>query len=504
MEAVELAPTLRPVLESDEKIVCVQNKVGLYKGSERDEEHDSGTVYLTTHRIVYVDQERAREQSVGVDLSQVQRCSLNSGFLYTSSKISLYLHSAAAMTSGSGRRRSSAMAGRPQHGRSDSSSSVSEWKCTICGCVNKGGTKCTLCGVPRVGNSTIADAQCVEQLQRCGVCTFDNHESMAQCEMCGAELLVTTTTPEGSAVDARYQRLPLLGAEAADAPPKGDSVVTIIKLSFRAGGASGFHASLKDALVGQAWATSPLVEATESSVAGDGRRAAGGGGISTILSAAHESERVRDATLQSAFADLDALTAKAKEIVDMAEHLATQLHGGKHAPEHAFRQYLLDLGIDSPVTRDSAGAVFHSELARELCDYLEHYVAQCGGSVALVDAYCLYNRAREFSPVFPSDFAQACRKFADLNLPLRLREYPSGLLVLEDAASADDALVLARVDSYIASFGPLTASDLAAIEDCPLALAEERLWLAERHARVCRDEAVEGVRFYENRFHPVQ
>ncbi|KAJ2038185.1 Vacuolar protein-sorting-associated protein 36 [Coemansia sp. RSA 2337] len=494
MEAVELAPTLRPVLESGEKIVCVQNKVGLYKGSERDEEHDSGTAYLTTHRIVYVDQERPRERSVGVDLSQVQRCSLNSGFLYTSSKISLYLHSATAMASGSGRRRSSATAGRPQHGRSDSSSSASEWKCTICGCANKGGAKCTLCGVPRVGNSTTADAQSVEQLQRCGVCTFDNHESMAQCEMCGADLLVAAAAADVSVADAQ---LPLLGAE-------GDTVAMVIKLSFRAGGASGFHASLKDALAGQAWATSPLVEPTESSVAGDGRRAAGGGGISTILSAAHESERVRDATLQSAFADLDALTAKAKEIVGMAEHLATQLHGGKHSPEHAFRQYLLDLGIDSPVTRDTAGAVFHSELARELCDYLEHYVAQCGGSVALVDAYCLYNRAREFSPVFPSDFAQACRKFADLSLPLRLREYPSGLLVLEDAASADDALVLARVDSYIASFGPLTASDLAAIEDCPLALAEERLWLAERHARVCRDEAVEGVRFYENRFHPVQ
>ncbi|KAJ1883877.1 Vacuolar protein-sorting-associated protein 36, partial [Coemansia sp. S17] len=281
MEAVELAPTLRPVLESGEKIVCVQNKVGLYKGSERDEEHDSGTAYLTTHRIVYVDQERPRERSVGVDLSQVQRCSLNSGFLYTSSKISLYLHSATAMASGSGRRRSSATAGRPQHGRSDSSSSVSEWKCTICGCANKGGAKCTLCGVPRVGNSTMADAQSVEQLQRCGVCTFDNHESMAQCEMCGADLLVAAAAADVSVADAQ---LPLLGAE-------GDAVAMIIKLSFRAGGASGFHTSLKDALAGQAWATSPLIEPTESSVAGDGRRAAGGGGISTILSAAHESER---------------------------------------------------------------------------------------------------------------------------------------------------------------------------------------------------------------------
>ncbi|KAJ2509054.1 Vacuolar protein-sorting-associated protein 36 [Coemansia sp. RSA 2052] len=485
MEAVELAPTLRPVLESGEKIACVQNKVGLYKGSERDEEHDSGTVYLTTHRIVYVDQERPRERSVGVDLSQVQQCALHSGFLYTSSKISLHLQPAAAAAGGG--RRGSAPA-QPQHGRSGSSASAGEWRCTICECANKGGAKCTLCGVPRAGNSTTAEAQRAQQLQRCGACTFDNHESMAQCEMCGTELLA-------GAQPAR------LAAAAEEAPPRSGGAV-VVKLSFRAGGASGFHASLKDALSGQAWAPgSPAAEAAGGGAAPDGRRAAGGG-ISTILSAAHESERARDATLRSAFADLDALTAQAKEIVGMAEHLATQLQGrrAEGGAQHAFRQYLLDLGIDSPVTRDTAGAVFHSELARELCDYLEHYVAQCGGSVALVDAYCLYNRAREFSPVYPSDFAQACHCFADLRLPLRLREYPSGLLVLEDAASADDSLVLARVDSYIASFGPLTASDLAAIDDCSLALAEERLWLAERHARVCRDEAVEGVRFYANQF----
>ncbi|KAJ2380973.1 hypothetical protein H4S02_006428, partial [Coemansia sp. RSA 2611] len=50
------------------------------------------------------------------------------------------------------------------------------------------------------------------------------------------------------------------------------------------------------------------------------------------------------------------------------------------------------------------------------------------------------------------------------------------------------------------SFGPVTATELAALEDCPLTLAEERLWLCERAGRICRDESVEGVRFYLSRF----
>ncbi|KAJ2888771.1 Vacuolar protein-sorting-associated protein 36, partial [Coemansia aciculifera] len=303
---------------------------------------------------------------------------------------------------------------------------------------------------------------------------------MAQCEMCGAELLAAEEA---------------LLLDCDNSAVSGSSAATLVKLSFRAGGASGFYTLLKEALSGRAWATAAEEAAGSTLPPEPPARQTGGGGISTILSTAQQSERARDATLRSAFADLDALTAQAKDIVGMAEHLATQLRGrsveggSEGGSEQAFRQYLLALGIDSPVTRDSAGAVFHSELARELCDYLEHYVAQCGGSVALVDAYCLYNRAREFTPVYPEDFVQACHCFADLRLPLHLREYPSGLLALEDAASADDEAVLARIDSYMASFGPLTASDLAAIDDCSLALAEERLWLAERHARVCRDEA---------------
>ncbi|KAJ1827086.1 Vacuolar protein-sorting-associated protein 36, partial [Coemansia sp. RSA 2599] len=545
--------------------------------------HDCGTVYLTTHRLFYVDQQLPRERSLVLELSSIDRCTLHGGFLYTSSKIHLYLkpQSVIKSTKAGGahaRSRSGTMVSRgiaaPDATRSQSvgpatvSTSVLNWKCTICENVNKGGVKCTLCGVPRQSGSeevldmdsshmsallnAVGSSASEPSPVRCPVCTFDNHASMKTCEMCDTELPQASDDSAGAGAGAgaassrdaasssgmsQYPRLRT--AEQTDSHRDANDFVTLIKLSFRAGGASTFYASLKEGVSNSVWLVvahgdfgeptqpHPLQQPLQQQQQRQLSAAAGGasigrdrrptaGGISTIVSAAHETERARENTVRSAFLDLDALTEKANEIISMAEHIAMQLNspaasklhrkGGADSDEDsaerldAFRQYLLDLGIDSPVTRDTAGAVFHDELARELCDYLENYVSQCGGAVALVDAYCLYNRAREFSLVYPADFVQACEKFEALQLPLRLREYPSGLLVLEDASSASDALIMARINNYVKSFGPLTANDLAAIEDCPLNLAEERLWLCERAGELCRDESVEGIRFYANIF----
>ncbi|PIA19023.1 Vps36-domain-containing protein [Coemansia reversa NRRL 1564] len=504
MEPVELAPTLRPLLESGEKIICIQNKVGLYRDSVRDEEHDNGTVYLTSSRIVYVDQQLPRERSVALHLSRVERWSLHSGFLYTSAKICLHIRAASSSN-------------RIQASLSVAASPTSaNWKCVICDYVNRGGGlgKCVLCGVRRQDDSPdLGIDKCrelnvlndAEQQISCPTCTFDNHTSMERCEMCDGELrhLPPKQTDDVGGIVQHEQRM-------------------AVKLSFRAGGSSLFYAALKGAL------SSLLQDSGSLATVGDTQsapvvevwphreRQTTAGGISTIVSAAHETGRARDVRLKSAFLDLDALTTMANEIVGMAEHIATQLNspaasklhktGGGESDEDsaarvdAFRQYVLDLGIESPVTKDTAGAVFHEELARELCDYLENYVSQSGGTVALVDAYCLYNRAREFTLVYPSDFVQACGMFEKLGLGLRLREYPSGLLAIEDPGSASDALIASRIDSYVQSFGPLTANGLAAMDDCPLTLAEERLWLCERNGQLCRDESIEGVRFYSNIF----
>lgn len=55
---------------------------------------------------------------------------------------------------------------------------------------------------------------------------------------------------------------------------------------------------------------------------------------------------------------------------------------------------LLDMGIANPVTRFSAGSLYHQELAKQLADFLKvgNNLAARGGIITLHDAFCLFNR----------------------------------------------------------------------------------------------------------------
>ena len=54
------------------------------------------------------------------------------------------------------------------------------------------------------------------------------------------------------------------------------------------------------------------------------------------------------------------------------------------------------MGIANPVTRASAGSLYHQELARQLAEFLRRgdpgILRQRGGMVTLHDAFCLFNR----------------------------------------------------------------------------------------------------------------
>lgn len=48
--------------------------------------------------------------------------------------------------------------------------------------------------------------------------------------------------------------------------------------------------------------------------------------------------------------------------------------------------------------------------------------------------------------------------------------------------------------------GSLTAEELAQSLGISVLLAKERLLTAEKHGKACRDESIEGLRFYPNQF----
>ena len=78
---------------------------------------------------------------------------------------------------------------------------------------------------------------------------------------------------------------------------------------------------------------------------------------------------------------------------------------------------LLNLGIVSPVTKETAGSLYLTELARQLADFLKGPVERAGGMMPLPDVYCLYNRARGAELVSPDDLLQAVALFPQVRRP---------------------------------------------------------------------------------------
>jgi ESCRT-II complex subunit VPS36 len=111
--------------------------------------------------------------------------------------------------------------------------------------------------------------------------------------------------------------------------------------------------------------------------------------------------------------------------------------------------------------------------------------------------YCLINRARSTHLLSPDDLLRAAKLLPKLNVGLKIRTFRSGLVVLQDARIDDVQVAELLRDACAAGMTALEASSL--LKTTPL-LAQEQLWAAEQMGYLARDEQVETVRFFPNRF----
>ncbi|ORY50038.1 Vps36-domain-containing protein [Rhizoclosmatium globosum] len=342
----------------------------------------------------------------------------------------------------------------------------------------------------------------------CPACTFINHIDVVFCEACESRF------PENATPNI-LQQINTTTSQTSLAALNEDLTV---KISFRAGGIIEFVKVLKGALAAKEWEKTSSAQGTSLE---DATKALSvgvtGGGISGIIKKVDHTNQVLDQTLSSSFQDLDALMSKASEMVKLAESINSRLAtasstGGAasssslDAPELvAFRSFLVDLGIPSPVTKEMTGDAYTQELAKELSDFLHRVLPRYSGILPLTDLYCLFNRARGVALISPQDLQKSVGLFETLGLPFRVRKFDSGLTVVHSSAFGDDAIatrVVAIVQEQAGmggwGGGGITALDVAAREGVSIVLAKELLLITEKYGLVCRDDSVEGLRFYDN------
>ncbi|ROW02090.1 hypothetical protein VSDG_02495 [Cytospora chrysosperma] len=611
LKQLDLTTALRPAYLPDEVLLFVQDNVGLkYKLPNQQ----NGQVYLTSHRICYVDKADPRKNSVALDLKDIERYEYYAGFLKSSAKVTLIpkptkLQSRSPATgTGSPRNNNS-----NNHNNSSSNpasrtdsplrpapadaslASAATWVCTICSFSNPVPSNfdpatanahtplppCLACGIkpalthvlkaainnatsrqavssplpvrPRglsgsaglVGGSESPAARSSppktsdpDASFQCPRCTFLNHPSLLSCEMCGGPLISHDVPPE-----LGQPSQPAQGQDRTDSPGPilsygalpGMGNQESVKISFRGGGDKILYERLKSAITQRKWLLqgappvpnqNPLAADSKDGTVTREHARKKTVGIAGLEQRGLEVRKNNELVIGTAFEDLEALMASAREIVSLAESFSRQTNGGAGSSEAnaLLAESASQLGLVT--TKDIVGgggssneSLYLSELARNLAEFLTDdargVLRKAGGIISLVDLWAMFNRARGgVELVSPMDFEKAAQLWGKLKLPVRLRTFKSGVMVVQSQDRTDEATVKTILawmrdlhdippEKEVAwdwqEFGRgVTAREAAERFGWSIGVAEEELEMAEERGALCREEGIEGLKFWEN------
>uniref|UniRef100_A0A3P9M4S7 Vacuolar protein-sorting-associated protein 36 n=1 Tax=Oryzias latipes TaxID=8090 RepID=A0A3P9M4S7_ORYLA len=264
--------------------------------------------------------------------------------------------------------------------------------------------------------------------------------------------------------------------------PYQQSKYSYIKLSFKEHGQIEFYRRLTEEMTKKRWENTPVSQPipTCTGLQAGRTRAVGIVGIERKI---EEKRKETDKNISEAFEDLSKLMVKAKEMVELSKSIANKIkekQGDITEDETIrFKSYLLSMGIADPVTREThgSGTHYHMQLAKQLGDMLQ----------------------APLELLSPEDLVNACKMFEPLKLPLRLRVFDSGVMVVQLQSHSEEEMIASALDN-VSDKGSLTAEEFAKLLGLSVLLSKERLLLAEKMGHLCRDDSVEGLRFYPNLF----
>jgi ESCRT-II complex subunit VPS36 len=246
-------------------------------------------------------------------------------------------------------------------------------------------------------------------------------------------------------------------------------------------------------------------------------------GVGGLIRRQEKTMQSVDNITKDALSDMDMLVKKAREVVDIVQRYAAyrQEESNERALEESavlsetssqiaeineMENIMQSIGIISPVTKYSAGRMYHMQLAQQIADLLsaQQRLQRLGGMITLTDLYCVVNRARGTELVSPEDLLAAAKVMHKLSLGMQLREFPSGVKVIE-LENLNEAAFAGKVKemfekSLEALRNGVSASDVASYCNISLTVAKERLLLIEKQGILCRDEHISGVTFFLNKF----
>lgn len=118
--------------------------------------------------------------------------------------------------------------------------------------------------------------------------------------------------------------------------------------------------------------------------------------------------------IQGSFSDINSLRQNAEIMIQIASQIRNKIanNPSNKSENEEVNSILSKIGFVDPITKEVAGSEYYSKLGEQINQFFMDYFAKNPQTkaVTLIDAYCLYNRARPGNTISPKDMRQAIKQ----------------------------------------------------------------------------------------------
>ena len=121
--------------------------------------------------------------------------------------------------------------------------------------------------------------------------------------------------------------------------------------------------------------------------------------------------------IQGAFTDIHSLRQNAEQMIAIASQIRSKVANNPNnkSENDEINSVLSKIGFIDPITKEVAGSEYYIKLGEQINQFFMDYFSKNPKTKALtlIDAYCLYNRARTGNTISPKDMRQAIKQLTD-------------------------------------------------------------------------------------------
>ena len=121
--------------------------------------------------------------------------------------------------------------------------------------------------------------------------------------------------------------------------------------------------------------------------------------------------------IEGSFTDINSLKQNAEQMIALASQIRTKIANNPNnkSENDEINSVLSKIGFVDPITKEVAGSEYYVKLGEQINQFFMDYFTKNPKTKALtlIDAYCLYNRARTGNTISPKDMRQAIKQLTD-------------------------------------------------------------------------------------------